>query len=84
VDRTQQLIQEVGTHYARMHSAETDVVRFARSLVFTLRDAGREAAATELERLLFHVDALEGELFKMVQTDPAAFLAAVFSQEPPQ
>lgn len=58
----EQFLQRLQEIRAATDSAQGAIVTFSRSLVPTLRDAGREHAAKELERLLFEVDAHAGEL----------------------
>ncbi len=53
----QELHQGLTAKDSIARSAALAIVVFARSLVPTLRDAGREHSAKELERLLFEYDA---------------------------
>jgi hypothetical protein len=57
-----ELARELGLQRNRMEGVSQEIISFCRSLPFVLRDAGREHAAKEIERLLFNYDALVGEM----------------------
>jgi hypothetical protein len=56
----------------RKIAQEQEIVANARSLVATLKDAGRNAAAEELASRLFQLDAIEGEMTELIRKDPAS------------
>lgn len=67
----------IGAHLGRESRAKELVIEFARQLVFTLRDAGRDASAKELERLLFAVDVEREEFVKLIGQDPEAMIKVI-------
>lgn len=73
----EELWQQIQKLRSRVADSERRVVEFSRSLVPTLRDAGREHAARELERLLFELDAVMGEMVELVSKDPENFFRMV-------
>ena len=66
----------------RLRSAEIAVVEFARSLVFSLQDAGKNASAKELERLLFTLDAEKQACTEFIKANMEAIFLEI-GRNPP-
>jgi len=67
-------------HHRQEHENSKAVVDFARQLVFTLRDSGRESSAKELERLLFTLDATDQEFTRWMAENGREVLPVILKQ----
>ena len=79
---SEEVVRKIVEHKQREEKAKDDVVAFARQLVFTLRDAGRNSSAQELERLLFIIDAELEDFSAIIRSDMKGFLEAALRMPP--